>query len=138
MSPKVWERYVYRRREVADGNHNHANERMLFHGRRHVAVPSLPPIWELLYSPSLPPTSPPFLPFPPNSLTFPPFLFPVQAQLNEGRVESKSRLPELHTKEFYNNLSLPLTLGSPFISYIIQNGFDERHAYIGGMFGAGK
>ena len=28
--------------------------------------------------------------------------------------------------------------GSPFIPYIIQNGFDERHAYIGGMFGAGK
>ena len=28
--------------------------------------------------------------------------------------------------------------GSPFINYIIQNGFDERHAYIGGMFGAGK
>ena len=22
--------------------------------------------------------------------------------------------------------------------YIIQNGFDERHAYIGGMFGAGE
>lgn len=28
-------------------------------------------------------------------------------------------------------------LGSPFIHYIIHNGFDERHAYIGGMFGAG-
>ena len=27
--------------------------------------------------------------------------------------------------------------GSPFIHYIIHNGFDERHAYIGGMFGAG-
>ena len=27
--------------------------------------------------------------------------------------------------------------GSPFISAIVQKGFDERHAYIGGMFGAG-
>ena len=58
MNPKVWERYVYRRREIAEENHNNANERMLFHG-------------------------------------------------------------------------------SPFVPYIIQNGFDERHAYIGGMFGAG-
>ena len=28
--------------------------------------------------------------------------------------------------------------GSPFISAIAHKGFDERHAYIGGMFGAGK
>ena len=63
---------MYRRREVADGNHNHANERMLFHGR-----------------------------------------------------------------SYCHNLTI-LPLGSPLISYIIQNGFDERHAYIGGMFGAGK
>lgn len=28
--------------------------------------------------------------------------------------------------------------GSPFISAIVQKGFDERHAYIGGMFGAGR
>lgn len=27
--------------------------------------------------------------------------------------------------------------GSPFLNAIIQKGFDERHAYIGGMFGAG-
>ncbi|KAI5640801.1 ankyrin repeats (many copies) domain-containing protein [Phthorimaea operculella] len=27
--------------------------------------------------------------------------------------------------------------GSPFINAIVQKGFDERHAYIGGMFGAG-
>jgi tankyrase len=54
----MWERYVYRRKEVSESNHNHANERMLFHG-------------------------------------------------------------------------------SPFIHYITHHGFDERHAYIGGMFGAG-
>ena len=28
--------------------------------------------------------------------------------------------------------------GSPFVHTIIQKGFDERHAYMGGMFGAGK
>ena len=27
--------------------------------------------------------------------------------------------------------------GSPFLPKIIEKGFDERHAYIGGMFGAG-
>uniref|UniRef100_A0A1I8I1A6 Poly [ADP-ribose] polymerase n=1 Tax=Macrostomum lignano TaxID=282301 RepID=A0A1I8I1A6_9PLAT len=27
--------------------------------------------------------------------------------------------------------------GSPFVGAIVQRGFDERHAYIGGMFGAG-
>lgn len=59
VNAKMWERYVYRRREVSEANHNHANERMLFHG-------------------------------------------------------------------------------SPFIHYITHHGFDERHAYIGGMFGAGE
>ena len=28
--------------------------------------------------------------------------------------------------------------GSPFVNSIVQKGFDERHAYIGGMFGAGN
>ncbi|XP_075791247.1 poly [ADP-ribose] polymerase tankyrase-2 isoform X3 [Pelodiscus sinensis] len=55
---KLWERYAHRRKEVSEENHNHANERMLFHG-------------------------------------------------------------------------------SPFVNAIIHKGFDERHAYIGGMFGAG-
>ena len=27
--------------------------------------------------------------------------------------------------------------GSAFINAIVHKGFDERHAYIGGMFGAG-
>ncbi|KAK3559943.1 hypothetical protein QTP86_029546 [Hemibagrus guttatus] len=57
-SKKLWERYTHRRREVSEENHNHSNERMLFHG-------------------------------------------------------------------------------SPFVNAIIHKGFDERHAYIGGMFGAG-
>ncbi|CAG0915375.1 unnamed protein product [Notodromas monacha] len=55
---RLWERYVHRKKEVADENNGHANERMLFHG-------------------------------------------------------------------------------SPFINAIVHKGFDERHAYIGGMFGAG-
>ncbi|MBN3304408.1 TNKS2 protein, partial [Amia calva] len=55
---RLWERYTHRRKEVSEENHNHANERMLFHG-------------------------------------------------------------------------------SPFVNAIIHKGFDERHAYIGGMFGAG-
>uniref|UniRef100_W5MFT8 Poly [ADP-ribose] polymerase n=1 Tax=Lepisosteus oculatus TaxID=7918 RepID=W5MFT8_LEPOC len=55
---RLWERYTHRRKEVSEENHNHSNERMLFHG-------------------------------------------------------------------------------SPFVNAIIHKGFDERHAYIGGMFGAG-
>ncbi|XP_033632864.1 poly [ADP-ribose] polymerase tankyrase-1-like [Asterias rubens] len=55
---RLWDRYLHRKKEVADENHNHDNERMLFHG-------------------------------------------------------------------------------SPFINAIVNKGFDERHAYIGGMFGAG-
>ncbi|XP_046888097.1 poly [ADP-ribose] polymerase tankyrase-2-like isoform X2 [Hypomesus transpacificus] len=55
---KLLDRYTHRRKEVSEENHNHSNERMLFHG-------------------------------------------------------------------------------SPFVNAIIHKGFDERHAYIGGMFGAG-
>ena len=32
VNTKVWERYKYRRKEVADSNNNCANELMLFHG----------------------------------------------------------------------------------------------------------
>jgi len=58
INKKLWDRYSYQRQQVADSNHIHPNERMLFHG-------------------------------------------------------------------------------SPFVNAIVQKGFDERHAYIGGMFGAG-
>ncbi|XP_016361568.1 tankyrase-1-like [Sinocyclocheilus anshuiensis] len=58
VNKKLRERYAHRQKEITDENHNHHNERMLFHG-------------------------------------------------------------------------------SPFINAIIHKGFDERHAYIGGMFGAG-
>ncbi|XP_069781565.1 poly [ADP-ribose] polymerase tankyrase-1 isoform X2 [Narcine bancroftii] len=58
VNKKLRERFIHRQKEVAEENHNHHNERVLFHG-------------------------------------------------------------------------------SPFINAIIYKGFDERHAYIGGMFGAG-
>ena len=58
VNPRLWRRYLYRRNEIAESNHNHANEQMLFHG-------------------------------------------------------------------------------SPMIHAIVEGGFDERHSYIGGMFGAG-
>ncbi|XP_072481633.1 poly [ADP-ribose] polymerase tankyrase-1 isoform X4 [Notamacropus eugenii] len=58
VNKKLRERFCHRQKEVSEENHNHHNERMLFHG-------------------------------------------------------------------------------SPFINAIIHKGFDERHAYIGGMFGAG-
>jgi len=58
INKKLWDRYAFQRREVADSNNNNPDERMLFHG-------------------------------------------------------------------------------SPFVNAIVQKGFDERHAYIGGMFGAG-
>ena len=32
VNPKIWERYVYRKREIAESNNGFANERMLFHG----------------------------------------------------------------------------------------------------------
>ena len=33
---------------------------------------------------------------------------------------------------------LTFLLGSAFINALLQKGFDERHAYLGGMFGAGE
>uniref|UniRef100_A0A8C2PDN6 Poly [ADP-ribose] polymerase n=1 Tax=Capra hircus TaxID=9925 RepID=A0A8C2PDN6_CAPHI len=36
---KLWERYTHRRKEVSEENHNHANERMLFHGKIPLPLP---------------------------------------------------------------------------------------------------
>ena len=58
VNTRLWRKYTYRRGEIAETNHNHANEQMLFHG-------------------------------------------------------------------------------SPMMHAITKGGFDERHSYIGGMFGAG-
>ena len=41
-------------------------------------------------------------------------------------------------KDRFTKCSLFFLIGSAFIHAILQKGFDERHAYIGGMFGAGK
>ena len=32
INKKLWDKYYYQRKQVADANHNHPNERMLFHG----------------------------------------------------------------------------------------------------------
>lgn len=34
VNKKLRERYTHRQKEIADENHNHHNERMLFHGNR--------------------------------------------------------------------------------------------------------
>lgn len=42
VNKKLRERYTHRQKEIADENHNHHNERMLFHGdhrRRGLGVP---------------------------------------------------------------------------------------------------
>uniref|UniRef100_A0ABD2WCZ9 Poly [ADP-ribose] polymerase n=1 Tax=Trichogramma kaykai TaxID=54128 RepID=A0ABD2WCZ9_9HYME len=46
-----------------------------------------------------------------------------------GRVSGPSSLSHANERMLFH--------GSPFINAIVQKGFDERHAYIGGMFGAG-
>lgn len=33
VNKKLRERYTHRQKEIADENHNHHNERMLFHGK---------------------------------------------------------------------------------------------------------
>lgn len=82
VNKKLRERYAHRQKEIADENHNHHNERMLFHGNHSQEAHQC----ECLLS-----------------------------------LRSSVRCPP----------------GSPFINAIIHKGFDERHAYIGGMFGAG-
>ncbi|XP_053976532.1 poly [ADP-ribose] polymerase tankyrase isoform X2 [Hylaeus anthracinus] len=46
-----------------------------------------------------------------------------------NRTTPGSTLPQANERMLFH--------GSPFINAIVQKGFDERHAYIGGMFGAG-
>lgn len=47
------------------------------------------------------------------------------------------RLQEVAEENGGNGNERLLFHGSPFINAIVHKGFDERHAYIGGMFGAG-
>ena len=46
-----------------------------------------------------------------------------------GRMNAASTISQSNERMLFH--------GSPFINAIVQKGFDERHAYIGGMFGAG-
>ena len=52
----------------------------------------------------------------------------------ERYVHRKMEIAEENDHESNERL---LFHGSSFINAIVQNGFDERHAYIGSMFGAG-
>lgn len=47
------------------------------------------------------------------------------------------RRSEITEENNHQSTERMLFHGSPFINAIVQKGFDERHAYIGGMFGAG-
>ncbi|CAL8318004.1 unnamed protein product [Lota lota] len=47
------------------------------------------------------------------------------------------RQKEIVEENHHHHNQRMLFHGSPFINAIIHKGFDERHAYIGGMFGAG-
>lgn len=43
VNKKLRERYTHRQKEIADENHNHHNERMLFHGKSgQQSAPALP------------------------------------------------------------------------------------------------
>lgn len=42
VNKKLRERYAHRQKEIADENHNHHNERMLFHGNRARRYPIRP------------------------------------------------------------------------------------------------
>ena len=44
----------------------------------------------------------------------------------------------LKLKVNHQQTILTFLLGSAFINAILQKGFDERHAYIGGMFGVSE
>lgn len=41
VNKKLRERYSHRQKEIADENHNHHNERMLFHGKIPVPLQSI-------------------------------------------------------------------------------------------------
>ncbi|KAG7268476.1 hypothetical protein CRUP_016910 [Coryphaenoides rupestris] len=94
VNKKLRERYTHRQKEIADENHNHHNERMLFHGIT-------------------------------TSASFCCFLGSISCP------------PRISFVPYVTNPHPPHPAGSPFINAIIHKGFDERHAYIGGMFGAG-
>ena len=66
-------------------------------------------------------------------------MFQVQKIRNKRLLEKYQHRKKEVTEENHGQPNEQLLFhGSPFISAIVHKGFDERHAYIGGMFGAGK
>jgi tankyrase len=66
-------------------------------------------------------------------------MFQIQKIRNKKLLERYShRSKEVAEENHSHENERTLFHGSPFINAIVQKGFDERHAYIGGMFGAGR
>ena len=66
-------------------------------------------------------------------------LFQIQKIRNKKLLERYNhRSKEVAEENHGHENERTLFHGSPFINAIVHKGFDERHAYIGGMFGAGK
>ena len=66
-------------------------------------------------------------------------LLQIQRVVNERlRERYERRKAEVTEENNHHDNERLFFHGSPFVQTIIQRGFDERHAYMGGMFGAGK
>ena len=62
----------------------------------------------------------------------------VQKIRNKRLLEKyQHRQKEVSEENHSQPSEIQLFHGSPFLNAIVHKGFDERHAYIGGMFGAG-
>lgn len=67
-----------------------------------------------------------------------PYILQIQKVQNRRLWERYAhRRQEISEENNHQACERMLFHGSPFINAIVQKGFDERHAYIGGMFGAG-
>lgn len=63
----------------------------------------------------------------------------IQRVVNERLKERyERRKVEVSEENSHHDNERMFFHGSPFVQTIIQRGFDERHAYMGGMFGAGE
>jgi len=66
-------------------------------------------------------------------------LLQIERVVNERlRDKYERRRLEIAEENNHHDNERMLFHGSPFVQTIIQRGFDERHAYMGGMFGAGQ
>lgn len=74
-----------------------------------------------------------------SNSTFPVMCVQVQKIRNKKLLEKYQHRRKEVSEENHGQPNEHLLFhGSPFISAIVHKGFDERHAYIGGMFGAGE